>query len=112
MMTDDERTERIRTQNDVFRATGNGGRIAFTGALSQEPEEYRNQVYERVRLYRDWPETKDPYGEHDFGRLMVGKRAIIWKIDYFDLDMNHGSEDPADPAQTTRLLSILFAEDY
>lgn len=111
-MTDTDKTETIRQHNDVFRVTGTGGKIVFTGALALEPEEFRNQVYERVRLYRDFSEGKDPHGEHDYGHLKVSGKDIMWKIDYYDANMEYGSEDPADPAQTTRLLSIFFAEDY
>jgi hypothetical protein len=31
---------------------------------------------------------------------------------YFDADLQYGSDDPADPAVTTRVLTILLPEDY
>ncbi len=37
---------------------------------------------------------------------------IYWKIDYFDPEMEQGSEDPADSAQTTGLLTIMLASEY
>jgi hypothetical protein len=54
----------------------------------------------------------DPYGEHDFGALTVEDRKIFFKIDYYDRALAGGSPDPADPRVTTRVLTIMLAEEY
>jgi Protein of unknown function (DUF3768) len=54
----------------------------------------------------------DPYGEHDFGNFTLAGRKFFWKIDAYDANMEFGSEDPADPSQTTRVLTIMLAEEY
>lgn len=52
----------------------------------------------------------DPHGEHDFGTVEHGGTRIVWKIDdYPPPDREHGSEDPADPAQ---VLTLMLAEEY
>ena len=60
----------------------------------------------------DFTEDNDPHGEHDFGSFELAGRKFFWKIDYYDANMEFGSEDPADPAKTTRVLTIMLAEEY
>jgi Protein of unknown function (DUF3768) len=58
------------------------------------------------------PVTNDPHGEHDFGSFEYSGQTIFWKIDYYDMRLKWGSPDPADPAVTRRVLTILLAEEY
>ena len=37
---------------------------------------------------------------------------FFWKIDYYDRKTEFGSPDPADPALTTRVLTIMRADEY
>ena len=57
-------------------------------------------------------EDNDPYGEHDFGAFEVEGEKLFWKIDYYDKALEHGSEDPADPTRTTRVLTVMLASEY
>ena len=36
----------------------------------------------------------------------------MFKIDYYDVNMEYGSADPADPRLTRRVLTIMLASDY
>ena len=38
--------------------------------------------------------------------------TIFFKIDYLDKAMAAGSPDPADPLVTTRVITIMLAEEY
>ena len=65
-----------------------------------------------VVSYDDFTEDNDPYGEHDFGAFELEGQKLFWKIDYYDLELRFGSDDPGDPDKTRRVLTILLAEEY
>ncbi len=54
----------------------------------------------------------DPYGEHDFGSFKLEGVLVYWKIDYYDLTLKTGSDNPADEAVTARILTIFLASEY
>jgi hypothetical protein len=57
-------------------------------------------------------EDNDPHGERDFGSLGLRGQRLFWKIDYYDLALEYGSPDPADPAVTRRVLTLMLADEY
>jgi hypothetical protein len=71
------------------------------------PASVQSVIRERVETF-----DNDPYGEHDFGNFAHDGVGIFWKIDAYDLKMEYGSEDPSDPAMTTRVLTIMLADEY
>lgn len=107
-----DKTAKIRELNDRLRITGKGGRIVITGSLSQASQEEQIMVASKVRSFKDFNEDNDPHGEHDFGRITIGDTAYNWKIDYYDLSEERGSDRPEDPVVTVRILSIFYADDY
>jgi hypothetical protein len=38
--------------------------------------------------------------------------VIFWKFDYYDPDLQMASLDPGDPTITTRVLTIMMADEY
>ena len=45
------------------------------------------------------------------GEVMFAGRPIRFAIDYYDRALAWGSEDPADPEVTTRVMTIMLPED-
>jgi hypothetical protein len=106
------RNIRIRDLNDAFRTTLEGGRCLFTAGVSDLGIPFATAALSAARTFEQFTPENDPYGEHDFGSLQIGEQKVFWKIDYYDLSLEFGSNDPADPAQTTRVLTIMLAEEY
>jgi hypothetical protein len=103
---------KIAFLNDGVRRTFSRGKVVMTAAVAALPEERREQVLRRVQTFDQFTEDNDPMGEHDFGSFELGGEQFFFKLDYYNKDMLAGSEDPADPEQTTRVLTIGFMSDY
>src|SRR5712691_2800383 len=101
------KTERIRELNDAFRRSFTGGVVVLTSGVDALPGELKTQVLKKVREFDEFTTDNDPYREHDFGAFELGSQRFFWKIDYYNLDMAGGSEDPADLTKTTRVLTIM-----
>jgi hypothetical protein len=104
------KTDAIRTLNDHFRTQLKGGRVMMTRGIAGRPDS--NEILERVTQFDAFSPDNDPYGEHDFGSFDQAGDTIFWKIDYYDAELKHGSQDPSDPAVTARVLTIMLAEEY
>ena len=103
----------IRRLNDAFRRSLNGGgKLNMTDGITSLPCEDLAAILVKVMKYDSFPEGDDPYGEHDFGAFDHAGQRIFWKIDYYDPTEEFGSEDPADPTKTVRVLTILLADEY
>ncbi len=107
------KSDQIRQLNDEFR-TGQlpDGKVMVTAGIKAMGETAVSAIYRQVREFDDFSEDNDPYHEHDFGKVDYEDTRIFWKIDYYDLTLTKGSEDPADPSITTRVLTIMRAEEY
>lgn len=115
-MTEDsthDSTKRIAQLNDLCRkAMGVAGRLVQTEGICALPLKDQSAIREKVERFNDFTEENDPYGERDFGAFDHKGQTIFWKIDYYDRTLSQGSEDPADPKMTCRVLTILLADEY
>jgi hypothetical protein len=69
-------------------------------------------VVDAVRSFEALIGDNDPHAEHDLGAVESEGARYFWKIDYYDRKLEFGSDNPADPEQTARVLTIMRAEEY
>lgn len=103
---------RIRVLNDFFRGTFLGGKVVVTAGVAALPLDVKARVLLQVQNFAGFNADNDPYSEHDFGSFTAAGEEFFWKIDYYDLLCESGSEDPADPEKTMRVLTIMLATEY
>ena len=122
----DPKSNAVRNLNDRFRKGDPyvTGRVVLTSGIQsicsmdgdgngkKPSNETLEQLLEKVRTFDEFTEDNDPYGEHDFGAFTFEGDRVFWKIDYYAPDLIHGAEDPSDPKDTIRVLTILLAEEY
>jgi DNA-directed RNA polymerase subunit RPC12/RpoP len=102
----------IAELNDAFRKSFSGGRVMTTIGVDELPDMVKAAALVTVREFNAFTVENDPHGEHDFGSFELCSRKFFWKIDYYDHACEHGSENPADPSKTTRVLTLMLAGEY
>ena len=107
----------IAALNDRFRATlGRDptapGKIVVTRGVAAQGDAFVNAALAAVAAFDAFDAGGDPYGEHEFGVLSVAGVTVWFRIDAYDVDYQYGSDDPAEPARTRRVLSLLLPDEY
>jgi hypothetical protein len=106
------KTAAIRDLNDAFRRSFIGGVVMVTAGVEAIPPERRQAILQKVRAFEAFTIDNDPHEEHDFGQFEDKGVSFFWKIDHFDRDLTMHSPDAADPSVTTRVLTIMLADEY
>ena len=107
------RAERIARLNDELRTKGIGGQILITRGVHALTGADVSELLKAIAGFSDFDADSDPHGERDFGMFDFRGAELMWKIDYYsDADLRFGSDDPANPDATQRVLTILLAEEY
>lgn len=110
--TTNGRAAEIARLNDLLRHSFSGGRVVITAGIQALGPQHIAAIMDAVRAFNVFTPDNDPHGEHDCGLLTVGDIRLMWKIDYYDKAMTYMSPDPANPAVTNRILTVLLAEEY
>ncbi len=84
----------------------------MTAGVNELPDMVKAAALVMVNEFDEFSDGNDPHGEHDFGSFELCSRKFFWKIDYYDRACEFGSEDPADPTKTTRVLTLMLASEY
>src|ERR1035437_1597350 len=101
---------KVRALNDEFRNSFRGGRVVATPGVLTRPDVIT--ILDKVKTFTEFDVKNDPHAEHDFGSFVHDGRQIFWKLDYYAVDLNQGSPDPGDSAVTTRVLTVMLADEY
>ena len=83
-MSDSKTTAKVRELNDLFRKTGRGGRIMLTQGIQALGQQTVMETMAKVRAFDKFTKDNDPYGEHDFGKIVHGHETVFFKLDYYD----------------------------
>ena len=104
----------IAALNDAFRRSllSGAGHIVYTSSVGANGPTFVAKALAAVAAVDVFSTANDPHGEHDFGSFEINGETLFWKIDYYDETMQSGSENPADPKQTTRVLTVMMAIEY
>lgn len=104
---------RVRRLNDQFRAAGSGrGSLMVTSGVHERGAVFAWEALAMVKAFSAFDRGNDPYAEHDFGAFDLHGERLFFKIDYYDLSLAAHSPDPADPAVTYRVLTVMLANEY
>jgi hypothetical protein len=124
--TAETRAEKIASLNDAARSLLNPEvpttpfgpfHLVITQGIGALSPEDQKRVLINVGKFDDFEDSNDPHGERDFGAFDFVPESgdefkVFWKFDYYDRNLEFGSEDPADPKKTTRVLTVMRADEY
>jgi hypothetical protein len=105
-------TDRIRTLNDELRQNLLGGGAVMTPGIAALGADAINRLVKTIATFDDFCNANDPYDEHDFGMFDFDGVPVMFKIDYYDKNMQLHSPNPADPSVTERIITLMLAEEY
>jgi hypothetical protein len=108
----DLKTQRIRDLNDDLRQHLAGGVAVMTPGVAALGLAAVERIVKTIAVYDDFCHANDPHEEHDFGSFDADGQTIVFKIDYFDKQLQMHSPDPSDPTVTQRVITIMLADEY
>jgi len=89
------------------------GNVVMTTGIAALPQEQQEVVIGKVIGFDDFTNDNDPYGEHDFGCVDIeGVGGVYFKSDYYEPNLERGSEDPTDLTKTVRVMTIMLTSEY
>lgn len=108
-----EQNDALRAQfagaiDDQARAVVTRGIQAMFGSADDS-----NELILAVRNFTDFNKDNDPHEMHDFFVFDFQGKKAMFKIDYYsDSELTYGSNNPADPNQTYRVMTVMLSSEY
>jgi hypothetical protein len=100
----DTKTARIRALNDELRQNFAEGMAVMTPGIAALGAEAVVRIVKTIAVFDDFCHANDPHQEHDFGSFDADGHTVLFKIDYYDENLEYHSPDPADPSVTKRVI--------
>jgi len=96
----------IATLNDAFRQQFNDWYISSdVQTLPDFPD-----LIHAVQTFDKFTTTNDPYGEHDYGAIVWRGVRTIWRIYYYDQQLQNWSDPLSEECR--RVLTVMLASEY
>jgi len=114
----DPRAKRIAALNDQLRRNPVNralGQVLLSSGIAARGAEFKAMVFMALARMqaKDFKRGNDPYGERDFNSFTIDGKLCLMKFGYFAKDdLRRASDDPADPAKTTRVMTVMLADEY
>ena len=104
---------KIRELNDRLRKLGDRSLGTVVATIGVQALEFHEQqaLFQLIRNFDDFNEGLDPYGEHQAGEVEYKSVKYWFWFDYFDANYEYGSENPADPKQCKRVMTIMLPHE-
>ena len=109
---DTPRVEAIAQLNDQLRKTLSGGDVMGTRGVRSLTGFTASELARALAKYDAFDVDNDPHGERDFGDVELCDATLLWKIDYYDHQLQYASSDPADPHRTVCVLTVMLESEY
>lgn len=106
------RGEAIARLNDQLRKTLRGGHVMVTRGVRLLDGFNAAALIAVLAEHNQFDVDNDPHGERDFGDITLCGATLLWKIDYYDRQLQYASPDPADAKVTARVLTVMLENEY
>jgi hypothetical protein len=105
------KADRIRELNGAFRRSFVGRAVMITAGVETMPLDQRRSLLQKIRSFDAFSDDNDPHHEHDLGSIdEAGVRCLEDRL--LRPQTEFGSPDPAEPAVTTCVMTIMLADEY
>jgi hypothetical protein len=68
---------KIAGLNDLLRKGAFGGTVYLTAGIRAKGAEFTADAIRAVRVFSEFTPENDPYGEHDFGAVLVPESDLM-----------------------------------
>ncbi len=98
--------------HDELRQYLLGGIAGITPGVAALGQAAVERIVKRIAVYDRFLSRERSIRGARFRCVRDRRVRVLFKIDYFDKILQHVSPDPADPAVTEQVITIMLAKEY